>query len=398
MRPLAGLRIRVGIVYAAGLLQGFAFVLVPALGGVLRDAPFALSAGSYGLLFLPQTAGAIASAMIAGRLEKRIGAGGIFRLGLACNIAAALLLTASAAAAGSAAAFPMLLCETALLGFGFGFNLSVINHFAASLFPRSEIAAVTVLNAVIGGATAMSPLILQVCQAMLRWWLWPLTIGALFLLLLLASPRFEQHRATSPLRSAGSGNDARLLALFATAVLIYAIVEGSLGSWISVYAGDHHFPARHGAWALAAFWGTMTAVRLLLAMTSGRWLSPRILYLVSPVAIAVCFIAASHVAAPAGLVIAFASAGAACSIYYPFSMSFALDAFPGMQTRTAGVLVAALMAGEGIGSWLPGPLQQWIDLSRIYAFSALWGLPLLMLAWHLTRAIPTRGPVSRRAS
>lgn len=397
MRPPAGLRTRIGIVYAAGLLQGFAFVLVPALGGVLRDAPFDLSAASYGLLFLPQTAGAIASALVAGRLEARVGAGGIFRLGLTCNVAAALLLAASAAAAGSALALPMLLAETALLGLGFGLNLSVINHFAASLFPRREIAAVTVLNAVIGGATAISPLILQAFHTNLRWWLWPLAIGALFLLLL-ASPRFGQHRATSPPGSAGSARDARLLTLFATAVLIYAIVEGSLGSWISVYASDHHFPARHGAWALAAFWGTMTIARLLLAMASGRWLSPRVLYLVSPVAITACFIAASHVAAPAGLVIAFASAGAACSIYYPFSMTFALDAFPGMQTRTAGVLVAALMAGEGIGSWLPGPLQQWIDLSRIYAFSALWGLPLLALAWHLTRAVPTRGPVSRGAS
>lgn len=397
MRLLAGFRVRVGIVYAAGLLQGFAFVLVPALGGVLRSAPFDLSAGSYGLLFLPQTVGAIASALVAGKLEARVGAGGIFRFGLICNIAAALLLAASAAAAGSALALPMLLAETALLGLGFGLNLSVINHFAASLFPRREIAAVTVLNAVIGGATAISPLILQAFHTLLRWWLWPLAIGALFLLLL-ASPRFEQHRATSPPRSAGSARDARLLALFATAVLIYAIVEGSLGSWISVYAGDHHFPARDGAWALAAFWGTMTLFRLLLAMASGRWLSPRVLYLVSPVAIAACFLAASQVAAPAGLVIAFASAGAACSIYYPFSMSFALDAFPGMQTRTAGVLVAALMAGEGIGSWLPGPLQQWSDLSRIYAFSALWGLPLLALAWYLTRAIPTPGPVSRRTA
>ena len=70
---------------------------------------------------------------------------------------------ASAAAAGSALALPMLLAETALLGLGFGLNLSVINHFAASLFPRREIAAVTVLNAVIGGAGCEVERVLTEC-------------------------------------------------------------------------------------------------------------------------------------------------------------------------------------------------------------------------------------------
>lgn len=384
MNPPNGFRTRVGIVYLAGLLQGCAFVLIPALGGVLRSAPFDLSAGSYGALFLPETAGAIASALVAGRFEQRLGAGGVFRLGVTCNIAAALLLAASAAFAGSAGAFPLLLAETALLGFGFGLTLSVINHFAAALFPQAAVTAVTVLNAVIGGATALSPLILQAFQTLGRWWLWPLVIGAAFLVLL-ALPRLDGQRAASPERNDGDTSRARLLVMYASAVFIYAIVEGSFGSWISVYASEQHFAAHQGALALAAFWGTMTLLRLLLGMASARALSPRTLYLIAPIAIAAGFIAVAQVTTPTGLVIAFAAAGAACSIYYPFSMSFALDAFPDAQTRTAGVLVAALMAGEGIGSWLLGPLQQWFELGRIYYVSILWGLPLFALAWYLTR-------------
>lgn len=387
----AGFRTRVGGVYLAGLLQGCAFVLIPALGGVLRSTPFDLSAASYGALFLPETAGAIASALVAGRLEQLVGTGGVFRLGVACNVVAALLLAASAACAGSASAYPLLLAETALLGFGFGLTLSVINHLAAALFPRAEVAAVTVLNAVIGGATALSPLMLQAFQSVGRWWLWPLVIAAAFLLLL-ALPRFDRQRAASAARSDGGTPGRRLLVMYASAVFIYAIVEGSLGSWISVYAGTQHFAAQQGAWALAAFWGTMTLFRLLLGVASARTLSPRTLYLISPPAIAACFIAAAQVTTPAGLVMAFAAAGAACSIYYPFSMSFALATFPGAQTRTAGVLVAALMAGEGIGSWLLGPLQQWFTLAYIYAASAVWALPLLLLAVTASRQSNARTP------
>jgi MFS family permease len=276
----------------------------------------------------------------------------------------------------------MLLTETALLGFGFGLNLSVINHFAAVLFPQRDIAAITVLNAVIGGATALSPLILGWFGVHWSWWLWPLSIGAAFAVTIVVS--WTGREQAPQCRERGSGVElSRLLGLFGFAVLIYAVVEGSFGSWATLYAGNHHFAPRWGTKALAAFWGAMTAFRLLLGVAPGRWLPPRLLYLISPAAIAVSFIAVAKVATATGLVIAFACAGAACSIYYPFSMSFALQAFPRAQTGTAGVLVAALMTGEGVGSWLPGPLQHWSDLAAIYAVSALWGVPLLILAWRL---------------
>ncbi|MCC7461938.1 MAG: MFS transporter [Gammaproteobacteria bacterium] len=381
----AGFWTDVAGVYAAGLLQGCVFVLLPALGSILQDVPFGLSAARYGALFLPETLGAIASALVAARLEAWVGARRALRLALLCNAAAAWLIAASPAVAGGVLAYALLLGANAGLGFGFGLNLALINHFAAALFPRREIAAVTVLNAVIGAATAASPLILRLFEIAHRWWLWPAVIGVAFLLLQLRPGIDAPARRVPAPRTAAPEPRARLLTLFAAAVLIYGIVEGSFGSWVSVYAGIRHLSAGQGAWALTAFWGTMTAFRLVLGSVSPRWLAPRALYLVAPVAIAICFIATAAVTTVPGLVLAFACAGAACSIYYPFSLSFALQAFPAAQTRTAGVLVAALMVGEGIGSWLPGPAQQWLDLAGIYTLSALWGLPLLWLAWHLTR-------------
>ena len=79
-------------VYAAGFLQGSAFVLIPALGSILAAAPYHLSSSVYGLLYLPQAVGAIIGALSAGFLQKRIGSHGIFRLGVEANLVALILL------------------------------------------------------------------------------------------------------------------------------------------------------------------------------------------------------------------------------------------------------------------------------------------------------------------
>lgn len=373
------------IAYLAGALQGFAFVLIPALGAVLQAAPYGLSAGAYGALFLPETLGAIASALLAGPLDRRFGLQGTFRLGMACNIGAALLLVGSAWRAGQPGAYAMLLAETALLGVGFGFTLSVINTMTAALVPQRDVAAVTVLNAVIGGATAGSPLVLEWFERGGAWWRWPLALALGFALLLALS--LGRLGGSGRARDAGErAAPASLLAAFAAAVLIYAVVEGTFGSWATRYAAAHHFAPRWGALALAAFWGAMTAFRLLLGALPPRIIAPRRLYVASPVAIGIAFMLVAVVSSPGALVIAFGAAGAACSVYYPFTMSFALERFPRAGAEAAGVLVAALMAGEGLGSWLIGPLQRWLDLGLIYLAFSVWSVPLLVLAWRLGRA------------
>jgi MFS family permease len=86
------------------------------------------------------------------------------------------------------------------------------------------------------------------------------------------------------------------------------------------------------------------------------------------------------------LILAFAAAGAACGIYYPYSMAYGIRAHPREGTQMAGLLVGALMVGEGIGSAGLGPLQNLLSLNSIYTLSGLWGFPLLFLAWRNSRA------------
>ncbi|MHB8534823.1 MAG: MFS transporter [Sulfuricaulis sp.] len=368
----------ISCIYLAGFLQGSAFVLIPALGNILTAAPYHFSSSAYALLFLPQTAGAIAGAVAAGWVQRRRGMGQLFRLGLLANLLAMLLLLGAAHGSGQLA-YALIRVESLLLGVGFGWTLAAINHYSAHFFSRSASAAIILLNAVIGGATALSPLILSALQRRWNWSVWPLALAVGFAIAWL--PRLpeagdEAHPAFWP----------RGLLPFVLVVLIYAICEGSFGSWASVYLSvDKQLGNHAGTMALSAFWGSMTLFRVLLAPVPERWFSRRRLLLASAVGIAACFAALPWLSGIWVLVGAFALAGAACSIYFPLVMSLSLARFPEQQTQVAGLVVAALMVGEGFGSYGLGQLQAAMPLDRIYLASAFWGLPLLMGAWFVSR-------------
>ena len=370
-------------VYTAGFLQGCAFVLIPALGTILAAPPYHLSSSAYGVLFLPQTLGAIFGALAADTLHQRIGSRGLFRTGVAANVLALLLLAGAAYSSGTLA-HALLLVETLFLGVGFGLTLAAVNHYAALLFPSTATMAVTLLNAGIGGATALSPLILHGIAAWASWGVWPLMLAAGFVLVLFLP---------LPASTAKSGESPRWQAamlLFALAAFLYAIGEGIFGSWANIYISvNKALPAHYGALALSAFWGSMTLFRILLALVPEHVIAQRWFYLAAPLGMGACFAALPFLSSAWTLIGAFALAGAACSVYFPFSMSYGLAAFSGQQTRMAGLMVAALMAGEGIGSFALGPLQSLVALPRIYLFSALLALPLFVLGWKLSARIKT---------
>ena len=369
----------IACIYLAGFLQGSAFVLIPALGNTLAAAPYHFSSSAYALLFLPQTAGAIIGAAAAGWVQRRLGMGRLFRLGLLANLLAMLLLWGAAHSSGQLA-YALMLVESLLLGVGFGWTLAAINHYSAHFFSQSASVAITLLNAVIGGATALSPLILSALQARWSWSVWPLVLAIGFAVAWL--PRLPE--ADDETRSVFW---PRGLLPFVSVVLIYAICEGSFGSWASVYLSvDKHLGSHAGTLALSAFWGSMTLFRAVLAPLPQRWISRRSLLFISAVGIAACFAVLPYLSGRWALVGTFALAGAASSIYYPFAMSLSLARFPRQQTQVAGLIVAALMVGEGLGSYGLGLLQHAQRLDHLYLASALWGVPLLIGAWLVSRA------------
>ncbi|OCX84398.1 MFS transporter [Acidithiobacillus thiooxidans] len=368
-------------VYIAGFLQGAAFVLIPALGTTLRSAPYDMSNATYGMLYFPEIIGAILAALSAGAIHKRLGSKGLFRLGALINAIAMAFLVAAFFSTGLFVVL-LLLAETLMLGIGFGLTNAAINRAASLLFAGAAAAAVTILNAVIGGATAVSPMILTGAQSWLSWVAWPALILLLWFVLLL----FPLAEDTDTHELGGLRAWRRSMMPFAFAVVIYAICEGSFGSWANVLVSvDRHLPAATGALALSLFWGGMTVARFILGSIPDRFLSRRWVYRLAPIGMAACFIIIPHLLSATALLLAFALAGAACGIYYPYSMAFGVAAHDKEGTQMAGLLVGALMIGEGIGSTGLGPLQHFISLNQIYTFSALWAIPLLWLAWRNSR-------------
>ncbi len=223
----------IACIYLAGFLQGSAFVLIPALGNTLSAAPYQFSSSAYAVLFLPQTASAIVGAAAAGWVQHRLGMGRLFRLGLLANHLAMLLLL-GVAQAGGHLAYALMLIESLLLGLGFGWTLAAINHYSAHFFSKSASAAITLLNAVIGGATAASPIIMAVLQTQWNWGLWPFLLAIGFIAACLPLMPEADDASSSVFWPRG-------LLPFVSLVLIYAICEGSFGSWASIYLNvDKH--------------------------------------------------------------------------------------------------------------------------------------------------------------
>ncbi|MGC9257904.1 MFS transporter [Desulfurella sp.] len=371
-------------IYGGGFLVGAAFVFLPSLGKILRDPPYSLSSSIYGLLYFPEIVGAILSALSAGFLQDHFKSKGVFRIGIFFNTIAMILLSI-ASFIHSSSIYPFLLFETLFYGIGFGLTLAAINHYAAFLFPDTQTKAVTILNALIGGATAVSPIILGFAQSLFSWGIWSIILLIGFVLVFFI-----------PLPQAQIKNSHKLplrlnIIPFMLAVLIYAICEGSFGSWANVYVSiNKGQQAYYGILSLSLFWASMTVFRFIIALVPKRLVPHKYFYFASAISIGLCFLILPALNSALALVLAFVFAGAACSIYYPFSMSYGLINYPQQQTKVAGLMVAALMVGEGIGSFGLGPLQNILPLEKIYLFSALWAIPLFILALKLSRKPVTK--------
>jgi fucose permease len=90
--------------------------------------------------------------------------------------------------------------------------------------------------------------------------------------------------------------------------------------------------------------------------------------------------------------------GMACSIVFPYAMSLALAAMPDDKDRVAGALVAALMTGEGLGTFAIGTLRsdEHASLQDIYRLSAMVAFALAIVATLACRASPESAVNSSR--
>jgi MFS family permease len=379
-------------VYAAGLIQGVALVTFPAANAVFTSSSgYGLSSTQYGGLFVPQAVMAIAASLLGVGWRKRHGTKRIYLLGLAANLLAMTLLVASRFAMQEhGLAYGILLAATTCLGVGFGFTVPAVNTFAAAFFPAKVDRAVLVLNALLGLGTALAPVLIALFGGFGIWWGLPLLVGALVLGLLLFSVRLGlQDGAKSSTAPGGKIKLPARFGIFASMALLYGVCETMNGNWavpdLTRQLGASAFMA---SLALAAFWGLVTAGRLLFAVLE-KWFPEKIVYRVLPFIVAAAFVATAAVpkTSPILGLLSFALAGLGCSALLPLTISFGQREMTSISASAAGGLIACYQVGYGVAAFGVGPLQTraGLGLNLIYGGTAGVALAMAAVSFLVTR-------------
>jgi MFS transporter, FHS family, glucose/mannose:H+ symporter len=389
--PATAGRTEIGVIYFAGMVQGLALVTFPAASSIFtRPEGFGFDSTRYGAMFLPQVIMAVLASGLAPQLARRWDLRRVLLLGIAGDIVAMALLALSRLLIG---AFIVLLVATGALGLGFGATVMALNTYAETFFPGRSDGAVLALNALLGLGTALAPVLVAIFVGMGVWWLLPVMVGCVLVLIFAVALR--QPLRSNPAAITGGGAQRPLSAstlpgrfwLYAFAVFLYGVLETLNGNWATLYlSGERGVSPRGASMALAAFWTMVTVGRVLVAALSVR-VPARSIYLALPVLLLVTFQLAARVQDEMGGILAFAMAGLACSAFLPLSISFGGGEFPRLSAVMAGGLIAFYQLGYGVAAFGTGPLRDLMQLpfSTIFAFGSAIAVPLVAVAALIVR-------------
>ncbi|MFP4068113.1 MAG: MFS transporter [Spirochaetaceae bacterium] len=182
--------------------------------------------------------------------------------------------------------------------------------------------------------------------------------------------------------STGTPSSVVPVVLVAVFLLLYVGAEAGFGGWVYTYAVTLNLasPAQAGGMT-SAFWGALTAGRLLLVPVSSR-VAPRHI-LVAGAAGSVVFLgfAALPVVSPNAVLLWAVSAGLGLSMagIFPGTMSFA-----GRHLRVTGSVSRWFFVGAGAGGmsipWLVGRVVDAADTSAAGAPAIMWILLVISTA------------------
>ncbi len=372
-------------VYLIAFLQGLTLVSFPASSAVLRQM-HGFTDAQYGAIFLPQVALAVLGAVAGGTLARRLGLQPLLWLTAAGNGLSQLALAASLWVM-PALAFPVILAGTALLGWSFGLGGAPLNSYPPRFFPRRAPAAVVALHTLLGLGLMVGPLLADGFSRA-GWWIgFPLSLLGLSALLALAA-------ATVHLPSEVSSETVRRVDAnppltsgtfwtFAAIAVLYAFAEGTFSNWAVIYLREAKaLPTGVAALALSVFWGAMVAGRLLVSVLVVR-IAPLTIWLALPALMIAAFLLLPGASTPALGLGLFALAGLACSAFFPLTITLASERFPEHVAWVSSMLIAALMVGVGLGSFVIGPLREWLAFEQLYRLSAFYPVTVIGLALWL---------------
>ena len=376
----------VGLVYLSALLQGLAMVSFPASGTILTGT-LGLSSAQYGAIFLPQVALAIVGSVSGGTLARRLGLKTLLLAMLAANALSQLLLAGSIWVDPSWA-FPAILLGTASMGLGFGLSGAPLNSYPALLFPDKDETAVVAVHTLLGLGLAIGPLVVVPFVAAGQWVGFPLLLLGLTVLALVtaAGVTFPTDEVANDVRATTTRPTGRVLFwLFVAVAVLYAFAEGTFSNWAVVYLNEAlGAPEATAGLSLSVFWGALVAGRLLVSALVLR-LAARTIWLALPVLMIATFLLLPFAQSAAAGIALFGLAGLGCSAFFPLTITLISKCFPEHVSWASSMMIAALMTGVGIGSFVFGPLRDVFSFDQLYQLSALYPALALVAALIIAR-------------
>lgn len=366
------------IIYFAAIVQGLALVTFPAASSIFTGADgFGFDSTRYGTLFVPQVGLAILASGLAPKLARQWSLRRVLLAGLAGDIVAMTLLAFCRLLLGRPdTAFGVLLIATGALGLGFGATVMALNTYAETFFPRSTDRAVLALNALLGLGTALAPVLVTAVVAVGAWWLLPVTVACV--LVLICGIAMTQPLRVMSAPTAGRSGPLSItwrslphrFWLYTALIVLYGFVEALNGTWATLYlSGERGVSPRGASLALTAFWAMVTIGRVLIAAISRRKTASKV-YVGLAMFLAIAFQLVARAHGEAEGIMAFAMTGLACSAILPLSISFGGDEFPSLSALVAGELIAFYQLGFGVAAFGTGPLKDLAGLSLSTIFSA----------------------------
>jgi fucose permease len=380
-------RSAIAVVYLSAFLQGLAMVSFAASGTVLKDGK-GFTDAQYGLIFIPQIATTIVGSLTGGALTRRVG---LPRILLAALIATGLSQIGLAVAVTSLSmpgSFFLVLGSTAMFGLAFGLGAAPLNTYPGLIFPGKFDTALVALHTLLGAGLAAGPLLVGPLTKAGYWLGYPLLLltGATTLCLLLFGARLPAYRTTAADRTDSPGTEAAtpltkaVMWVFIAIAVLYAFAEGTFANWAIIYLNEEQgIDLAQASFALAVFWAMLAAGRLLVSVlllkinAAWIWLTLPLIMIATLLLLPLASTAASGIAL-------FALAGLSCSAFFPLTVGLASKRFAEHQALVASLLIAALMVGVGLGSFIIGPLRQAFTIAELYRFSTLYPLGALLLA------------------
>lgn len=383
------------IVYSTAFLQGLTMVSFPASGTILKNMS-GLTDAQYGFIFIPQFITAILGSVAGGSLARRIGLKRLLLSALLANAVSQALLGAITIL-GSPAAFYAVLASTAMFGLAFGISAAPLNTFPGMFFPRRQETALVALHTLLGIGLAAGPVIAGNLIVRGQWLAFPMSLLIVSVLLagtamLTKFPVYGKPEDSLQLQPHSPKLQEKLFSspalwTFIAVVILYAFAEGTFSNWAVIYLHEERkIELAHASLALSAFWAMMAAGRLLVSVLLLKIPAIRI-WITLPLLMISGFLLLPLAHSAAIGIAMFAFAGIACSAFFPLSVSLISRRFTSNSAFVSSLMIAALMSGVGIGSYVIGPLRSSFSIERLYQFSALYPLSVFVLAIMVAKIV-----------